>query len=519
METRINSSVLISHPTPTPPPFLWGVATSGFQSEGGYNGENQPQNNWAWAEERGDAARSGRSANFWETAQDDFVQCRALGLNAFRLSIEWARVQPCTELNAPSVRRPEPPPFDHAALDRYAQMIVDCRAAGLEPILTWQHFTHPAWLGQDAWIYPATIEYFATYVRYAATYLREALQGRCAMPRYHITVNEPVLLASNHYLYRIFPSGFHFGLNPTILCLSHLLQAHARAYQILHDLLGDIEPMVSFNNYCSDLYWSDAAWVDLFFCPQEKVDRQHVLTHLKEKARHYDAAFVESKIISRRSGRYWLGQGLKKIHYYFSEVLVRHPAWQRLLDLIYASPQPLLDFLAMDYYDPFVAHAFRFPHWGDYEPRRRSFRDWVLEAIASKWWDWRALPKGLGFFVHNFSQYHLPILIAENGMAQRRPVDRAEPLHRRDKMARSVHLREHVRMVMKLKEKGYPLIGYMHWSLFDNYEWGSYTPRFGLYSIDFNNGLTRQAVDPFGDNPSETYRAEIAAAREKCHEL
>jgi beta-glucosidase/6-phospho-beta-glucosidase/beta-galactosidase len=49
------------------------------------------------------------------------------------------------------------------------------------------------------------------------------------------------------------------------------------------------------------------------------------------------------------------------------------------------------------------------------------------------------------------------------------------------------------------------LLGYLHWSLTDNYEWGSYTPRFGLYRIDFTKSLSRLAVDQFGDNPSQTY--------------
>jgi hypothetical protein len=48
-------------------------------------------------------------------------------------------------------------------------------------------------------------------------------------------------------------------------------------------------------------------------------------------------------------------------------------------------------------------------------------------------------------------------------------------------------------------------LGYLHWSLTDNYEWGSFTPRFGLFRIDFPSGLERLAVDHLGDNPSQTY--------------
>jgi hypothetical protein len=68
-------------------------------------------------------------------------------------------------------------------------------------------------------------------------------------------------------------------------------------------------------------------------------------------------------------------------------------------------------------------------------------------------------------------------------------------------------------VVNRLVERGQPLIGYLHWSLFDNYEWGSFAPRFGLFSIDYTVYPTRHAVDATGDNPSATYAQEIREAR------
>jgi beta-glucosidase len=80
-------------------------------------------------------------------------------------------------------------------------------------------------------------------------------------------------------------------------------------------------------------------------------------------------------------------------------------------------------------------------------------------------------------------------------------------------MTRSQFLRLHVHEVAKIVDDRVPLVGYLHWSLFDNYEWGTYTPRFGLYSIDFARGVDRLAQDPAGDQPSETYAALIREAR------
>ena len=81
-------------------------------------------------------------------------------------------------------------------------------------------------------------------------------------------------------------------------------------------------------------------------------------------------------------------------------------------------------------------------------------------------------------------------------------------------MTRSEFLRAHVEQVNRLRQEGVSLIGYLHWSLTDNYEWGSFTPRFGLFSIDYANASARQVEDQLGDRPSETYRELIQQANQ-----
>ena len=56
-----------------------------------------------------------------------------------------------------------------------------------------------------------------------------------------------------------------------------------------------------------------------------------------------------------------------------------------------------------------------------------------------------------------------------------------------------------------------PIFGYLHWSLFDNYEWGSFTPRFGLFSLDYQRGRDRLPTDCAGDPAAETYATLIKA--------
>ena len=67
--------------------FLWGVATSAYQSEGGYNGPGQPQTNWAAAERKRDVVAAGDAADFWRRYPEDFARCRSLGLPAIHGSL------------------------------------------------------------------------------------------------------------------------------------------------------------------------------------------------------------------------------------------------------------------------------------------------------------------------------------------------------------------------------------------------------------------------------------------------
>jgi beta-glucosidase/6-phospho-beta-glucosidase/beta-galactosidase len=185
-----------------------------------------------------------------------------------------------------------------------------------------------------------------------------------------------------------------------------------------------------------------------------------------------------------------------------------------LLDAVYASPRArLFDYIGLDYYDPFAAHTLRLPVFWDHEFKSRTFRAWIMNSVTSKWWDWRVLPAGLHFFCSYYAaDFGRPVLIAENGMALRRKPDN-KASYRKDRMLRSQFLAMHVHEVRRIVASGVPLFGYLHWSLFDNYEWGSYTPRFGLFSLDFAHNRERLEWDHYGDRPSAAYAKLISEAR------
>jgi beta-glucosidase len=495
--------------------FLWGVATSGYQSEGGYNGTGQPQNNWSLWEQQGKVMQTGTAAEFWHRYEDDFQTCQKLGLNAFRLGLEWARIQPSTDIN------PGPAPaFDTAALDNYAAMIAACRRSGLEPIVTLHHFTHPAWLGMDAWLSKDTIDCFIEYVRVTVTQINRRLIDDYQLPPigWYITINEPNILVSNTYISGQFPAGSEGGIWSLFPAYNHLLAAHVRAYNCIHDIYeteGWTTPQVTLNTYCSDLYWSEKAIWDLLTLKRKQIKAKDLPEYAYSNAKHLDNALRNANLPFRRTLPYRLGQLVHKAanswgHRNFD---VKH--LDIYLHELEISPRvDVFDYLAIDYYDPFIAHIFRLPVFSDFEFENKDFRGWLMSGITSKWWDWRSLPEGLHFFCQYYAQtLGYPILIAENGMALRRKPDNSVATHRRDQLRRSEFIQAHIQQIQRLQNEGVPMIGYMHWSLTDNYEWGSYTPRFGLFSLDFSAGSDRFVEDHLSDRPSETYSKLIWEAR------
>jgi beta-glucosidase/6-phospho-beta-glucosidase/beta-galactosidase len=441
-----------------------------------------------------------------------------MGLNAFRMGIEWSRVQPVRVANNVPVPRLEAaPPFDFEALDRYAQIFAAARAQGLEPVVTLHHFVHPAWLGADPWLESGTPALFATYVRTAVAHVNARLETPL---RWFITINEPNMLVLNTYLGHQFPAHALGGFRTMTRAYNELLRAHLLAYNTLHDLYeenGWAAPRITINNYCSDLYWSDKVLLDLLCARERKVARHRAGDYVCDQARAFELAFHRARIPLHKDLAYYFGAMMKRMSNWVGYRSFQVDDFAPFLETLYHAPRArCLDYIGLDYYDPFAAHAFRLPVFWDHEFKNRSFRSWVLSTITSKWWDWRVLPRGLHFFCQHYANdFGRPVLIAENGMAIRRRTTAAAPSSRRDRMTRSQFLRLHVHEVVKIVNDQVPLAGYLHWSLFDNYEWGTYTPRFGLFSIDFSRAPERMVEDPWGDRPSETYAALVAEARTK----
>lgn len=494
-------------------PFFWGVAISAYQAEGGYNRPGEPQTNWAEAEQLGTVDPLGDASQFMAHYQDDLRRCRALGLNAFRLSIEWSRVQPTCE-SGPG----EPPPFDQDALTQYAEILAACRDLGLEPIVTLHHFVHPAWLGSDPWLTPEIQPLFAAFVREVVVSMNRFLVSLGQDPiRYFITINEPNMLVMSTYLGDQFPTKAPRGLRSATQAFAGLIEAHLRSYGLLQDLYqaegwGDV--MVTFNNYTSDVYWLDRAWTDLMMFREWGIPREKVLQSLGERAKRFNSALGAFEGQHMGVASRILGALIRRLADGIAQRGMTSLCFDRLITQIYDAPRSLMmDYVAFDYYDPFCAHSIRLPALAELFKRSKHPFEGFRNSLFSKWWDWRVLPEGLRFFACDLHQAYpdKPLLIAENGIAHRCDLDnRLAP--RADGVRRSTFIRMHAGEVVALVREGIPLMGYLYWSLFDNYEWGTYSARFGLFSLDYEKGTDRRLEDHFGDRASEAYAEIVRSA-------
>ncbi|MBM4455584.1 MAG: glycoside hydrolase family 1 protein [Verrucomicrobia bacterium] len=490
--------------------FLWGVATSPFQHEGGYNGEGQPRNNWYDWEVSGRVERSGQAVDFWNRFEEDFDRAEMMGMTSYRLGIEWARLQP----EGP---RQELVP---AVLDRYAEMVSSLRRRNLEPLITLQHFTTPRWLGLDPWLEEGTPEVFAEYVVKMLTCLNRRLEEKgAAPPRWFLTINEPNMLASSTYNLGAFPAGRRAWWAAALCALQTMLDAHVvvrRQVQALyakHAAWG--RPHLSFNTFASDLYWMDKMLFDLLEAARQTQGQESILGFLNDRSREFTRAYRSMDFPHHSVFAEAVGELVKQVQNALSHRFLREATFSKLVQRIRERPREgNLDFISFDYYDPFVGNAVRLPTLGEIRLGRFGLREWFTQGLATKWWDWHALPRGLRFFVERYAADYpeLPIVIAENGMAERRCTKESQDCELRgDRQSRSYFIRQHVGEVQRLRKEGLPLAGYFHWSLTDNYEWGTYAPRFGIFGVDFASAeLARNPRDEAGDIPWEAYAAAVS---------
>ncbi|MHB1518339.1 MAG: family 1 glycosylhydrolase [Acidimicrobiales bacterium] len=501
--------------SPLPRDFLFGVSTAGFQVEGGFNGPGEPANNWFEWESAGRVVPSGNAVGFWNRPEEALDRAAAIGCDSFRLGVEWARI--C----------PEEGSVDRSALDRYRKIVDACHERALVPLVTLHHFTHPDRLGVDFWLRPDSPSRFGAYAGIVADALAPSV-------RHWVTINEINVLALESWLLGTFPPGRVLAVGDVAVALDHLLAAHVLAYEAVHRARPDAR--VTTNNSCVSVYEYDRMLTDLLLSRGAGIRRREIPEWLDERRRLHDRlepAWPPSAGAASDRPMQWRpapsfadrwSNALETVLRRASSLLSPYPSGTgghtarfgggvpigRALEAIYESPvERTLDVLSLDWYGPVASRHFRSPGHRtsggrSLQPVRRLWDDPPEPDHLTRWLgDASALAPGL------------PVWIVENGMCSRVHNGRSYP--RVDGWDRCRYLRRHLAAVMAAIDAGVPVEGYWHWSLVDNYEWGSYEPRFGLYGIDRNRGdigARWMDTDALGDDSAGAYRRLITGLRD-----
>jgi beta-glucosidase len=194
-----------------PDGFLWGAATAAHQIEG-----NNVHSDWWRAEQAGLLPhRSELACNSWQDWRQDIRLLQQLGLNAYRFSIEWARIEP------------EPGRFDQTALDTYREQLQALKQAGIEPLVTLHHFTSPAWLAdRGGWANPDVVNRFTRYAARVNEHVGDLVT-------WWVTFNEPSILGFKAYIEGSWPPHQPNNLRGYVRLMRHANRAHARVRRIL----------------------------------------------------------------------------------------------------------------------------------------------------------------------------------------------------------------------------------------------------------------------------------------------
>jgi beta-glucosidase len=486
-----------------PQGFLFGVANSPFHVEGYYNEEGSPFNQWGRWELDGVVEKSGLANDFWRNWQPHIEKAKEIGLNAFRMGFDWTRVQPTYQ----SGIGPEPS-FDPAAFDRYAEIVASIYEAKMEPVITIYHFIQPAWVGPNLWIEPHLVEKFMSY---ALTTVREVnirlVEKGYPAIWFWVTFNEPGIPPQCTFLSCEHPHDpTRVGIESAVINQDNILSCHIRLYNSIHDLYEQNNwrtPHVGFNTVANSLYEYDKGLYDLCRARECNVLPHQLVDYFNESRRDFYQYY--DRIADRRLGidtpERQFFEGRKQDSYHSYNPL----KMRRALESLYTAKRPQnMDYVGINIYEPFLASL-------DYQPKPGA-KITVAEPFGRPpWWEWVNERQTYEDHIEIYGRdtHSLPIYILEASIGHKQEkFGLPEPRH--DGLTRIQYLKETLGEVIRGIQKGFPIQGYIYWTLCDNYEWGTYTVRLGLLEYDYRTNAIKD-TDGLGEPTGETFKNLIAA--------
>ena len=445
--------------------FVFGFSEAGFQFEMGYPGSEDVNSDWwGWVHDEdnivsgivsGDLPEHG--SGYWHLYKQDHDLACYLGMNGARLGIEWSRIFPKqtydvkvsieedADGNILSIDVSEraleelDKLADKGALDHYRRIFEDWKGRGKFLIINLYHWPLPIWIhdpiavrknGPDrapsGWLDKRSVVEFTKFSAYVAWKFGE-------LPDMWSTMNEPNVVYVNGYIN--VKSGFppaYPDFNSALKAAKHLIEAHARAYDVLKRLTGKPTGIIYAVRALETLGTDESSRDAL-----ERARRFETYNFIDAITLGKSQFVGERKDLADRMD--WLG-----VNYYTRRVI--EPA------------KNLLGYRFMEGYGHLCI------------PKGVS-KDGRPCTDAG----YEVYPEGLyKVLVELWTRYKKTLIITENGLADSE--DRLRP----------TYLVSHLLQVERAIDDGVNIGGYLHWALVDNYEWASgYKMRFGLTQTDY----------------------------------
>lgn len=409
-----------------PDDFVWGVATSAFQIEGAATQDGKGPSIWdSFCRRSGviaDNTNGDVACEHYTRWASDLDMIANLGVDAYRFSIAWPRVQP-TGAGA----------WNEKGLDFYERLIDGMLDRNIKPYLTLNHWDLPDALQADGgWANRETVHRFVEYA--------EGIQVRMGDRLASITThNEPWVMAVLGHETGVFAPGVKSRATAAQVS-HHLLLSHGLAVQALRAQGSKAKLGIVLN--LSPMHPATASAAD-----------------------HAKAQLEDGRLLR------WYMDPLFKASYpqdVLDDLGTDAPRMQAsdLKDI--SAP---IDFLGVNYYSRTVVSADN-----SWRPGTSGFE--VTEM------DWEVYPEGLTELLLRIHRDYPapPMYVTENGGAFKDVLENGQ-VH---DLQRTDYLRQHIAAVAVAMRQGVRMDGYMVWSLMDNFEWASgYEKRFGIVHVDY----------------------------------
>jgi beta-glucosidase len=414
--------------------FVWGAATAAFQIEGATTADGRGESIWdRFAAVEGNVAHGDTgdpACEHYYRWPDDLDLMRSLGIEGYRFSISWPRIQP--DGRGPANQR---------GLDFYRSLVEGLLERGIRPLATLYHWDLPQVL-QDGggWGSREVVDRFTEYARLVFDELGDAVPA-------WITHNEPWVTSILGYAFGVKAPGIRDW--PTGLrAAHHSLLAHGMAVEAFRETGRDGEIGITL-----DLTVAIPA-------TDSDADREAAL----RLDGHHNRWFLDP--IFRAS---------------YPEDMVafyegRFGPLDAILDGDLETIAQPIDFLGINFYRPNWASAV--------DDGGLDVADAPPDLERTSM-GWPIAPEYLtDLLVRVQKDYgEIPLLITENGAAFDDVLDGADVVEDPPRVA---YLREHIAAVERAKAEGVDVRGYYVWSLLDNFEWEwGYEKRFGIVFVDF----------------------------------